>query len=76
MAKKNEELFEESSQGAVSAITAIVSIVSIILAFGGLVVAGYAFGQEVPGMELFVIGLTMTFLGFAIPTTLLPLTGK
>lgn len=76
MAKKNEELFEESSQGAVSAISAFTIVISVLLAFGGLIVSGYAFGQDVPAVELFVIGLVMTFAGFAIPTTFLPLTGK
>ncbi|HUH53999.1 MAG TPA: hypothetical protein VLZ31_08195 [Microbacteriaceae bacterium] len=76
MAKKNESLFEESSQGAVGAVTTIMVVISFVLAFGGLVLAGYAFGQDVPAVELFVVGMTLSFLGFAIPTTLLPLTGK
>lgn len=76
MAKKNDDLFEESSQGAVSAISAFMIVISVICAFGGLVLAGYAFGQDVPAVELFVAGIALSFLGFAIPTTLLPLTGK
>ena len=38
MAKQNEALFEESSQGAVSAVTAVVFTLSIVLAFGGMLV--------------------------------------
>lgn len=76
MAKKNEELFEESSQGSVSAVTAGVTLLSIVLAFGGLVLCGYAFGAEAAAVELFVGGLLASILGFVIPFTLLPLTGK
>lgn len=76
MAKKNEALFEESSQGAVSAVTAFVSIISFVLAFGGIIVAGYAFGADVPAAELFVGGMLASFLGFALPFTFLPLIGK
>lgn len=76
MAKKNEELFEESSRGAVSAVTVFTLIISFVLAFGGLILAGYAFGQDVPAIELFSIGIIASFLGFAIPTSLLPATGK
>lgn len=79
MAKQNETLFEESSQGAVSAVTASVLIISIVLAFGGLVLMGYSFHQdleETPSAWMFVVGLLSTTLGFAIPFNLLPSTGK
>lgn len=76
MAKKNEALFEESSQGAVSAITAFVSVIAIVMAFGGIILAGYAFGADVPAAELFVGGMLISFFGFALPFSVLPLFGK
>lgn len=76
MAKKNEELFEESSQGGVSAVTAVFFILGIALGFGGILMAGYAFGPDVPSLELFSFGLLLSALGFALPFTILPLIGK
>lgn len=79
MAKQNEALFEESSQGSVSAITAAILILSIVLAFGGLVLMSYAFGTDhtpTSGFFTFAGGLLATVLGFAIPFNVLPSTGK
>lgn len=79
MAKQNEALFEESSQGAVSAITATVLVLSLILMLGGLLLMAYAFQQELPETPsawMFSIGLLATVLGFAIPFNLLPSSGK
>lgn len=78
MAKKNEALFEESSQGSVSAITAVGFILSMVLAFGGLILASYGFDPALGagGPWIFTIGLLLTFLGFALPFTLLGATGK
>lgn len=76
LAKKNEELFEESSQGAVSAITALFLVLSIVLAFGGIILAGYAFGAEVPAIELFCGGLLLSCLGFGLAFNVLPSMGK
>lgn len=79
MAKQNEALFEESSQGAVSAITAFILILSLVLVAGGMVLASYAFQ---PGLDqhvmafVFAGGLLATVLGFAVPFNLLPGTGK
>lgn len=73
---KNEDLFEESSQGAVSAITGVIFVLSAILVFGGIILMSYAFGPDVPGTLIFVSGCAATFLGFAIPFTFLPLTRK
>lgn len=71
-------LFEESSQGAVSAVTAIVFVISIVLAFGGFVLMSYGVNPELGAAEVwtFSAGLAATILGFALPFTLLPLTGK
>lgn len=76
MAKKDDHLFEESSQGAVSALTGFFLIVAAVLGFGGLIIAGYAFGADVPATELWVGGLLMSCLGFATAFTFIPLTGK
>ena len=56
MAKQNEALFEESSQGAVSAVTAVVFTLSIVLAFGGMIVSSYAFGAGDADIPLFAGG--------------------
>ncbi|MGW9019994.1 hypothetical protein ACWGOE_00760 [Leucobacter chromiiresistens] len=71
-------LFEESSQGAVSAVTAIVFLVSIVLVLGGFVVMSYGVNPELGPAEVwtFAGGLAATTLGFALPFSLLPLTGK
>ncbi|PII85353.1 hypothetical protein BMH32_07535 [Leucobacter sp. OLJS4] len=74
-------LFEESSQGAVSVVTAFVFVLSIVLAFGGIVLASFgftAFGDEAghPSMFLFASGLALSVIGFILPFTLLPATGK
>lgn len=76
MAKKDDHLFEESSQGAVSALTGFFLLIAFVLSFGGLVLAGYAFGADVPATELWVGGLLLACFGFAIPFTLIPLSGK
>ena len=76
MAKKDDHLFEESSQGSVSALTGIFLIFSVVLAFGGLLLASYAFGADVPATELWVGGLLICCLGFAIPFNIVPITGK
>lgn len=76
MQAKHDELFEESSQGAVSAVTAFMIVISFALFFGGIVLSGYAFGLDVPAIEIFSLGLAASFLGLIIPTTLLPATGK
>lgn len=74
-------LFEESSQGAVSVVTAFVFVLSIVLAFGGIVLASFgftAFGDEPghPSLFLFASGLALSVIGFILPFTLLPATGK
>jgi hypothetical protein len=79
MAKqKTENLFEESSQGAVSAITAFVFILSVALMLGGFVLIGYSFQVGLNGAELwmFAAGLAATTLGFLVPFGILPGTGK
>lgn len=81
MAKKNEALFEESSQGAVSAVSGIVFILGFLLAMGGFVVMSYAFGPGLGdpthnGLWIFSGGLVMSFLGFGLPFAVLPATGK
>lgn len=76
MAQRDEDLFEESSQGAVSALTAFFLFISIILSFGGLILAGYAFGLDVPATEMWVGGLFISCIGFMIPFTVIPATGK
>lgn len=78
MAKKSEALFEESSQGSVSAITAVGVILSIILAFGGLILMSYGFDPAIgdAGMWIFMAGLVATFIGFALPFSILAATGK
>jgi hypothetical protein len=43
---KQETLFEESSQGAVSAVTAIAFILSIVLVVGGMVLMSFGFNVE------------------------------
>nr|WP_243752209.1 hypothetical protein [Leucobacter weissii] len=72
-------MFEESSQGAVSAVTATVLIISLVLLVGGLLAASYAFdpaNDETMNLWLFAGGLIATVLGFAIPFSLLPSSGK
>jgi len=78
MAKQNEALFEESSQGAVSAITAVVFVLSAVLVFGGMVLFSYGFGQSTEQVDaiLYTGGFVATILGFALPFTLLGITGK
>lgn len=76
MAKQNEALFEESSQGAVSAVTAVVFTLSIVLAFGGMIVSSYAFGAGDADIPLFAGGLLATTIGFILPFTWLPAIGK
>lgn len=78
MAKQNEALFEESSQGAVSAVTAFVFILSVVLVFGGMVLASYGFGQatEQQDLLLFSGGLAAIVLGLILPFTWLPAIGK
>lgn len=76
MAKQNEALFEESSQGAVSAVTALVFVLSVVLVFGGMVLSSYGFGGGEADMTLFCSGLIATFLGLILPFTWLPAIGK
>ena len=76
---KNEALFEESSQGAVSAITAFVFVVSIILEFGGIYLMSLGFDSGLSAelsLWLFGGGLAASVLGFALPFTILSATGK
>ena len=76
---KNEALFEESSQGAVSAITAFVFVVSIILEFGGIYLMSFGFDSGLSAelsLWLFSGGLAASVLGFALPFTFLAATGK
>lgn len=78
MAKQNENLFEESSQGAVSAVTAFSVILSLVLTFGGMVLTSFAFGgaSETTDLTIFSAGLAAIILGFAIPFGLLPAINK
>jgi len=78
MAKKNEALFEESSQGSVSAVTAIMFVLSMVLAFGGIFATSYAFDPAIGEMGFFVFfgGLIVSIIGFALPFTILSATGK
>ena len=76
MAKQNEALFEESSQGAVSAVTALVFTLSMVLVFGGMIVFSYGFGAGDADILLFAGGLAATVLGFILPFTWLPAIGK
>ncbi|MFF8818408.1 hypothetical protein ACF07D_10480 [Leucobacter sp. NPDC015123] len=79
MAKQSEGLFEESSQGSVSAVTAIVFILSFVLSMGGIVLASYGFNPAIGASNelfLFVGGLVLTTVGFALPFTVLPALGK
>lgn len=76
MAKQNEALFEESSQGAVSAVTALVVILSFVLVFGGMVLFSYGFGNGELDLPIFAGGLAATILGFVLPFGVLPALGK
>lgn len=78
MAKKNEQLFEESSQGAVGAVTAIAFLLSIVLVFGGMILSSYGFGgpNESVDLTIFSVGLAAVILGFVIPFAALSATGK
>lgn len=78
MAKKNEALFEESSQGAVSAVTAAGFILSLLLAFGGLVLMSYGFDPELgsAGLWIFAAGLAASIIGFALPFNIIGASGK
>ena len=76
MAKQNEALFEESSQGAVSAVTALVFTLSMVLVFGGMIVSSYAFGAGDADILLFSGGLAATIIGLILPFNWLPAIGK
>ena len=79
MAKQGENLFEESSQGAVSAVTAIVFVGSFVLAMGGLVLMSYGFNPSAGStteLVMFCGGLAASIIGFVLPFTLLPAIGK
>ncbi len=76
MAKQNEALFEESSQGAVSAVTALVFVLSVVLVFGGMVLSSYGFGAGDADIAIFSWGLVAMFLGLILPFTWLPAIGK
>ncbi|MGO3147875.1 MAG: hypothetical protein ACTIJ6_09370 [Leucobacter sp.] len=79
MAKQGENLFEESSQGAVSGVTALVFVLSFVLSMGGLVLMSYGFHPELGwGKEMFIFsgGLLATIIGFMLPFTFLPAIGK
>lgn len=76
MAKQNEALFEESSQGAVSAVTAFAFVVSVVLFFGGILLSSYAFELGHDEALIFGAGLLATCLGSIIPFAWLPAIGK
>ncbi|MFT4231616.1 MAG: hypothetical protein QM606_02410 [Leucobacter sp.] len=78
MAKHNEALFEESSQGAVGAVTGLVFILSMVLVVGGFWLMSFGINPSLGAAELwtFAGGLAATVLGFALPFTLLPALGK
>lgn len=76
MAKQNEALFEESSQGAVSAVTALVFTLSLVLFVGGMVLASYGFGAGDADIVIFSGGLAASCLGLILPFTWLPAIGK
>lgn len=70
MAKQDEALFEESSQGAVSLATAVGFIFGLVLMLGGLLLLSYAFSSSLEpmvAMAMFAGGLVSSWLGFAIP---------
>lgn len=74
MAKKDEALFEESSQGAVGLATAAGFIFGLVFVLGGLLLMSYSFSSSFEpemAMIFFSGGLIATFLGFAIPFTFL-----
>lgn len=76
---KNEALFEESSQGAVSAVTAFVLLVSLVLAFGGIYLTSFAFDSGLSAevsLGFFGGGLAAIVIGFMLPFTVLGATGK
>lgn len=76
MAKQNEALFEESSQGSVSAVTALVFVVSAVLVFGGMYLLGCAFEAEAADLWFFSGGLAAMFVGLMLPFAWLPAIGK
>ncbi|RGE23664.1 hypothetical protein [Leucobacter sp. wl10] len=78
MAKRNEALFEESSQGAVSAVTGVVFALSMVLVLGGFWLMSFAVNPDLGAAELwaFAGGLAATVIGFALPFALLPALGK
>ncbi|MBK0419367.1 hypothetical protein JD276_10000 [Leucobacter sp. CSA1] len=80
MAKQQtQELFEESSQGAVSAVTAIFFILSFVLMVGGCVLMSYGVDATIGASAeqlRFAGGLAAVVIGFVLPFTLLPATGK
>ena len=76
MAKQNEALFEESSQGSVSAVTAIAFVLAFVLFFGGMMLGGYAFGVDGLDIWIFSASLAAMTVGLMIPTVFLPAIGK
>ncbi|MGR4010661.1 hypothetical protein [Leucobacter sp. 1207-22] len=76
---KNEQLFEESSQGATSAITVIGFVISCVFVFGGFYLFGAGFNAELPQMTQLAIfsgGLLAQLVGWGIPFVVLPAIGK
>ncbi|MBC9944578.1 hypothetical protein ICL81_08660 [Leucobacter sp. cx-328] len=76
---KNEQLFEESSQGATSAITVIGFLLSCVFVFGGFYLFGAGFNAELPLMtqlSIFAGGLVAELIGWMIPFVFLPAIGK
>lgn len=77
MAKQNEALFEESSQGAVGVVTAVAFIISMVLMLGGFVLMSYAFtADHTAGLWEFVGGLAAVVIGFMIPFSFSSTRGK
>ncbi|QIM16948.1 hypothetical protein G7067_11915 [Leucobacter insecticola] len=79
MAKQDtQDLFEESSQGAVSALTFIGFLLSVVLVIGGMALLSFGFQPVLEAAELwiFAAGTASVILGFIIPFGILPAIGK
>ena len=78
MAKQhnNEQLFDEASNGGVGALTALVFVLGMALVIGGSVLLSYVFSWDANIPLGFTGGFLMITIGFFLPFTALPASGK
>jgi hypothetical protein len=72
--QENNELFAESSRGAVSALTFVGFIFAAVLFFGGMVVMSFGFGGATTTQDaiIFIVGIASSFAGVGIAFGVIP----